>query len=443
VIWKEAELSGWGRTSTARVSLARPERISAVVDLVRQPLAGGLLAFGQGRSYGDVALNDGGHQLLTERLNRLLDFDEASGELVVEPGVTFADINRVFLPRGWLVPVSPGTAFATIGGAVANDVHGKNHEVAGSFGEYVLWLDLLLPSGEIVRASPLERAELFAATIGGIGLTGVILAVALRMNRVPSNAVEVTQRRMPDLEALLAAFAESNAPYSVGWIDAVAGGKWLGRGIIETAVPAETGIAVGPRRRASVPFDFPDLALNPFTIRAANTLYWRRVPQSGRQHIVAYDRFFYPLDALLQWNRLYGRLGFRQFQCVVPFADGAVALRRMIEMVGRSRNASFLAVLKRLGGEGRGCLSFPMPGYTLAVDFPRRPGTDALMASLEHITRDHGGRVYLAKDSTLSATGFATMYPKLNRYRAVLVEVDPFSRMASDMSRRLKIRAAG
>lgn len=442
MIWKEATLTGWGRTSTARVALARPERVSSVVELLKQPLKGGLLAFGRGRSYGDVALNDGGYQLQTTRLDRLLAFDESSGVVVVEPGLTFADLNRVFLPRGWLVPVSPGTAFASIGGAVANDVHGKNHEVAGSFGDHVLWIDLLLANGEVVRTSPVERAQLFEATIGGIGLTGIVLAVAFRMSRVRSNAVEVTERRMPDLDAFLAAFAGIAAPYSVGWIDVLARGRSLGRGIIETAIPAEMGVAYRPRPTVSVPFDFPGLVLNPLTVRTFNALHWRLVPANGRRTVMSYDRFFYPLDALRQWNRIYGRRGFRQFQCVVPFANGTVALQRIIEAAAQARNASFLAVLKCLGREGRGYLSFPMPGYTLALDFPQRDGTDALMTQLEYITRDHGGRIYLAKDSALSAAGFAAMYPKVDRFCAVLAEVDPDGRMASDISRRLRIRAA-
>jgi decaprenylphospho-beta-D-ribofuranose 2-oxidase len=359
--------------------------------------------------------------------------------------VTFLDLREVFLPCGWLTPVSPGTAYTTNGGAVANDVHGKAHEVAGGFGDHVRWLELLLPSGEIVRASPTERPDLFAATIGGIGLTGIVLAVCLRLMRVPSNAVTLTERRMRDLDAFLHAFAETRAEaaYSVGWIDGLARGGALGRGILETAAPAETPVDDGvPRRRGpTVPVDLPGFALNGLTVAAFNGLYWRRVPPgSGRERRVAYGRFLYPLDALRAWNRIYGRRGFRQFQCVVPHADGERALRRMLEEIGRSGGASFLAVLKALGRPGRGHLSFPMEGYTLALDFPIRAGTDELFARLERATLDHGGRIYLAKDSRLSPAGFAVMYPRLDEFRAVLDRVDPAGRMRSDMARRLGIR---
>jgi decaprenylphospho-beta-D-ribofuranose 2-oxidase len=247
--WKQLELTGWGRSSRAACRAARPERPRNVVAAVAQAEERGILAFGAGRSYGDTGLNAGGSAVLTERLNRILAFDETTGEIVVEPGVSFRDLLEVFLPRGFLVPVSPGTAYATIGGAVANDVHGKNHEVVGSFGHHVRWLELLLPSGAIARASPVESPELFAATIGGIGLTGILLAVCFRMTRVPSNAVALRERRVPDLEAFLDALTSERekAHYSVGWIDALASGGSLGRGILETAEPASEDLPEGSR----------------------------------------------------------------------------------------------------------------------------------------------------------------------------------------------------
>jgi decaprenylphospho-beta-D-ribofuranose 2-oxidase len=361
---------------------------------------------------------------------------------VVEPGVTFRDLLEVFLPRGLVAPASPGTAFATIGGAVANDVHGKNHEAAGSFGNHIRWLEILLPSGEVVRASPEQRPDLLRLAVGGVGLGGIILAVCLRLMRVPSNALALTERRLGDLEAMMAALAEprAKAAYSVAWLDALAGGRSLGRGILEIAEPALQPLVAPPRRDRRVPFEAPGFALNSWSVRAFNALYWRRVPKAGRERRVDYGRFLYPLDALLDWNRLYGRRGFRQFQCVLPFAEAAAGLRKLLEAVGRARNASFLAVLKSLGAEGRGYLSFPMPGYTLALDIPERPGSAALFAALERIARDHGGRLYLAKDASLSAEGFAEMYPTLPRVQAMLALLDPERRIDSDMARRLKIR---
>ncbi len=440
--WKQMELAGWGGSSRAVCRAARPERWRDAVAAVAAAGEHGLLAFGAGRSYGDTGLNSGGGALLTERLNRILAFDESTGEIVVEPGVSFADLLALLLPRGFLVPVSPGTAYATIGGAVANDVHGKNHERVGSFGQHVSWLDLLLPSGEVVRASPEDRSELFAATLGGIGLTGIILAVCFRMTRVPSNAVTLRERRVRDLEAFLEALESEGekAYYSVGWIDALAGGGSLGRGILETAGPSHEGIVERRAKTRAVPFDCPRFLLNRWSVKAFNALYYRRFLRRERQRRVAYGQFLYPLDALLDWNRLYGARGFHQFQCVVPFEAGAPALRDLLDTVRAGRNASPLAVLKTLGKAGLGHLSFPMPGYTLAVDLPRKPGVEEQLAKLEAITLDHGGRIYLAKDSFLSAEGFARMYPKLDQFRAVLAEVDPDGRMASDMARRLGIR---
>ena len=407
----------------------------------------GLIAFGAGRSYGDAALNDRGRVILTRRLDRLLDFDPATGLLTAEPGVTFADILHTFLPRGWVAPATPGTAFATLGGAIANDIHGKNHDRAGSFGDHLEWVDLLLPSGEIARASPRERPQLFAATIGGLGLTGVIVALAVRLMRTPSPLVRLTERRVADLDAFLSALQEARATstYSVGWIDGLARGRELGRGVIELAEPAEGAPATLPpwRRPRPVPIDLPGFTLNPVTVGLFNHAYRRRVPVGGRDHLVPYDRFLYPLDSLDRWNRIYGRRGFYQFQCVIPDARGPAGLRRLLEEISTARSASFLAVLKTLGGEGRGLLSFPLRGYTLALDFPRRGGVEDLMGRLERITLDHGGRIYLAKDAVLSAAGFRAMYPRLGEFQAVLNAVDPDGRLNSDMARRLRIREAG
>lgn len=437
-------LAGWGRTAPATLDAARPERVAEA----RRALAAvgneGLIAHGGGRSYGDAALNEGGRALLTRRLDRILAFDPATGDLVAEPGVTFADLMSVFLPRGFLVPVTPGTAFATLGGAVANDVHGKNHDRTGGFGDHVQWLDLLLPSGEVARIAPDQQPELFAATIGGIGLTGIVLAIALRLQRVPSPQVTVSERRVADLDGFLDSFARhrASATYSVGWIDALARGKRLGRGIVELAEPAAESAAAPPRpsRTRRVPRDLPGFVLNPASIALFNEAYYRRVPSAGRERLVSYEKFLYPLDALHDWNRIYGRRGFYQFQCVLPDAEAARGLRALLETVSAARGASFLAVLKTLGGEGRGHLSFPLRGYTLALDFPRGPGVDELMLRLERLTLDHGGRIYLAKDACLSAAGFAAMYPKLGAFRAVLREVDPEGRMTSGMARRLAIR---
>jgi decaprenylphospho-beta-D-ribofuranose 2-oxidase len=264
VHWQQVELSGWGRTARARVLACEPRDAAEAAAALAETDGATVLPYGGGRSYGDVALNQGGRALLTSGLKRILEFDAATGAVVCEAGVTFRDLLEQYLPRGYLFPVSPGTAFATIGGAVANDVHGKNHESAGSFGEHVLWLDLALPSGEIRRVSPRSDPELFAATIGGIGLTGLILRVCFRLQKVASASVEVAERRIADLDAFMAAFAACRATstYSVGWIDAMAHGRHLGRGILETAeIAAADAAPCRTLRQRDVPFDFPPACL--------------------------------------------------------------------------------------------------------------------------------------------------------------------------------------
>ena len=441
--WAQINLTGWGRTSGGAMTACRPERVSELRERVREgPADGGRIAYGAGRAYGDAALNSQGRVILTRRLNRMLAFDGESGLLEAEPGVTFNDLLAVFLPRGWLVPATPGTAFATLGGAVANDIHGKNHDRVGSFGDHLTWIDLMLPSGEIVRTTDSERPELFRATIAGLGLTGVIVGIGLRLMRVPSSAVRVRERRCRDLDAFLAALAEARqrATYSVGWIDGLAKGRELGRGLLEEAEPATETVTDTPQRARRVPMDAPGSLLNPITIGLFNAAYYRRVPVGGRERIVPYRRFLYPLDAISDWNRIYGRGGFFQFQCVLPDASAPRAIRLLLEEIAGSGRASFLAVLKTLGAEGRGYLSFPMRGYTLALDFPRRGGVEDVLRRLERLTLDHGGRIYLAKDAVLSPEGFRAMYPKLPEFQAVLDAIDPEQRLNSDMARRLKIR---
>jgi decaprenylphospho-beta-D-ribofuranose 2-oxidase len=443
VSWAQINLTGWGRTSGGAMTACRPERVSELRERVREgPADGGRIAYGAGRAYGDAALNSQGRVILTRRLNRMLAFDGESGLLEAEPGVTFNDLLAVFLPRGWLVPATPGTAFATLGGAVANDIHGKNHDRVGSFGDHLTWIDLMLPSGEIVRTTDSERPELFRATIAGLGLTGVIVGIGLRLMRVPSSAVRVRERRCRDLDAFLAALAEARqrATYSVGWIDGLAKGRELGRGLLEEAEPATEAVADTPQRARRVPMDAPGSVLNPITIGLFNAAYYRRVPVGGRERIVPYRRFLYPLDAISDWNRIYGRGGFFQFQCVLPDASAPRGIRLLLEEIAGSGRASFLAVLKTLGAEGRGYLSFPMRGYTLALDFPRRGGVEDVLRRLERLTLDHGGRIYLAKDAVLSPEGFRAMYPKLPEFQAVLDAIDPEHRLNSDMARRLKIR---
>ena len=443
VRWKSVELAGWGRVRRAQSMVARAERISDLATAVAQDHEGGISIYGSGRSYGDSALNANGHSCVTARLNRILGFDEKSGIVAVEPGVTFRQLMDVFLPKGWLVPVTPGTSFATIAGAVAHDVHGKNHERDGSFGEHVTEIDLMTPDGAIRTLGPRGRPAWFRATCGGCGLTGVMTRIAFRMRRVPSGYVHVTKRRLDNLESFLEAFeGAKDASYSVGWIDALAGGSDLGRGILETADPAEDARPVSPpKHETAVPFELPLSLVNPMSVKAFNALYFHNASKEGSTALRPYRSFLYPLDAIGNWNRIYGKRGFHQFQCVVPYTDGAEALRRLLQAISSCGAPSFLTVLKRLGPGRAGYLSFPMEGYTLAVDFPNSPATESLYRALVHLTLDYGGRVYLAKDALLWPEAFAQMYPELDEFRKVVDELDPSARLQSDMARRLQVRA--
>jgi decaprenylphospho-beta-D-ribofuranose 2-oxidase len=439
---KELQMHGWGRTPGATSLAFRPEKLAAAVAAVRARPEGGLVAHGGGRSYGDAALNDRGHVLLTRRLDRILAFDPQRAELVCEPGLTIAEAQAFLLPRGFTLAAVPGTGFATLGGAVANDVHGKNHDRHGSMGDHLRWFDLLTADGGFRRVSPDDDPELFAATVAGIGLTGILMTLCLSVLPFPSNAVRVAEMRATDLDHFLNLLQQyrDRATYSVGWIDVLARGSRFGRGILEIAEPSETPVPEKAARPMRVPVDMPAFVLNRWTIGAMNACYYHRIPALGRERVVPFGQFSHPLDKILDWNRMYGRAGFHQFQCVVPDETAQAGMRRLLEEIAASRAASFLAVLKTMGGEGRGYLSFAMRGFTLALDFPARPGARELLARLEAITLDHGGRIYLAKDSCLSAEGFARMYPALPKFREVIARVDPEGLFQSDLARRLQVR---
>lgn len=437
------ELSGWGRALSARVRAWRPERAPGLQEALGADREDGVIVYAGGRSYGDAPLNDGGDVIMTGRLDRILAANWESGEVVCEPGVTIGDLMRVALAHKYIVPVSPGTGFATVGGGLANDVHGKNQHRYGSFGDHVQWFDLLLPGGEVKRVTPEIDAELFDATVGGIGLTGIVMSLGIKLRRVKSNAVLMREKRARDLDEFLAMQQEARDrhTYVVGWIDAMARGRSLGRGIMESADDSqgETDAPLGRRKR--MPLEMPGFAMNRLSIGLFNSLYYHRLPfGGGRERHVPVTQFLYPLDSIENWNRLYGKRGFYQFQCVLPEAESPAGLRKLMEAISDAGTGSFLAVLKYMGRWGRGHLSFPMPGFTLALDFPAKPGVTELLGRLERITLDHGGRIYLAKDGAMTAESFAQMYPRLDEFRALLGRVDPDRVMDSDMARRLRIR---
>jgi decaprenylphospho-beta-D-ribofuranose 2-oxidase len=442
----ERELSGWNRFPVVRSCVHRPEKVAALAAMVAAHGGRTMLARGAGRTYGDACCNPGGDTILTERLNRMLAFDEETGVLRCEAGVTIAEILDVFAPRGWFPPVTPGTKFVTVGGAVAFDVHGKNHHRDGSFGRFVRELTLLLACGDIVRCAPDERPELFQATIGGMGLTGVVLDLTLALQPLPSPFIAQATFKSRDLAETLALFDEHEpgSQYSVAWLDCLAGGRGLGRGVAmfgNHATAAEVRDARPPKRQRQlrVPFDVPRGLLNPLSMRTFNALYHARQAAS-RRALVGWGSFFYPLDFLRDWNRLYGRRGFVQYQCVFPTESTRLGVTQVLELCSARGRGSFLVVLKRFG-EQQGWLSFPMAGCTLALDIPIRNGLWAFLDELDAVVLRHGGRVYLAKDARLEPASFRAMYPEWPRWAEVKEQVDPGWVFTSGLSQRLELRS--
>ena len=444
-------LCGWGRLNPAACRVYRPEGRAALGGILAADTGGGCIARGLGRSYGDPAVNEDGGVIDMARLDRMIAFDAETGVLECEGGVSLEDILDVFLPRGFFPPVTPGTKFVTVGGAIANDIHGKNHHRDGTFTQHVLDLELLTPRGEVLHCSPEENADIFWATAGGVGLTGIIVSARIRLQPVETAYMKVDYQRAPDLDSVLAAMTESDDQYqySVAWLDALASGKHLGRAVLmrgnhatRAELPAGIAEPLAPARVRSVktiPFDLPGFVLNPLSVKVFNTLFYAK-HRDAQDRIVGYDPYFYPLDGIGHWNRMYGKRGFVQYQALLPM-DGAEGLRQILERLAASRRASFLAVLKCFGEGNPGPLSYPFAGYTLALDLPMRRGLPELLRELDAMLLEHGGRLYLGKDAVTQAETIAAMYPELERFREIQARLDPEGRMASSMARRLGLIA--
>lgn len=426
-------VSSWGRLGSPEHEL---RMLSDPAQVARQ-LQGGLpgLARGLGRSYGDVGLNPGGVLWQTTGLDKFIRFDAGTGKLVCEAGVMLRDIQRMAIPRGWILPVTPGTQVVTVGGAIANDVHGKNHHVVGSFGDHVTSLTLVRTDGSVIECGPGRRPEWFAATVGGAGLTGVITQVELQLRPVAGpwmDAETVPYERLEEF-FMLADASEAGWEYTVSWIDCL---SKRGRGLFMRAnpAPAAKGLVEPQPRQRTMPFVPPVSLVNRLSLRLFNTAYFELNRQNASRSLVHYESFFYPLDNLLEWNRMYGPRGFYQYQCVVPRAVGADAVGAMLREIARDGDGSFLAVLKTFGNRAApGMLSFAQPGVTLALDFPNHGArTERLFERLDDIVRAARGRIYLAKDARMPPDMFRAGYPRLAeflRYR------DPG--ISSGMSRRL------
>ncbi|MBM3934501.1 MAG: FAD-binding oxidoreductase [SAR202 cluster bacterium] len=445
---KPVPLAGWGRYPRSQAVALRPERMGEL----RLPV-GQVIARGQGRSYGDAALNAGRTVVLTERLNRMVSFDAATGVLRAEAGVTLGDILTTFVPRGWFLPVTPGTKYVSLGGAVACDVHGKNHHKEGGFGEYTRELLMMLADGSTVTCSPDRDPELFWATVGGMGLTGVILEVTVRLNPIRSAQIRASNHPVHNLQEALRLMSDpaTDDDYSVCWLDTTRTGRSMGKGVLIVGHHAPQHPApstqhppspLPPHRRDAprIPVLAPVPLLNRPAVRAFN-IWYDAMNKAKGDYLCHYDPFFYPLDFVGGWNLLYGPGGLLQYQIVVPDRDAEAVLRDVLARLQRAGMVSFLTVLKRMGPEGRGYLSFPKEGWTLTLDMPIGKNK-SLFAALDDVDRELvkiGGRVYLAKDSRLKPEAFAAMYPRLDAFRAVKRRVDPEGVFTSDLSRRLAI----
>ena len=441
----KADLQSWGRlrpSEQGESSIPEVQTPYWTKDLAlnqHSDNTGTFLPRGQGRSYGDVCLNYGANNTLlhTDNLNRLISFDRSAGILTAEAGITLDQILQFLVPQRFFLPVSPGTKFVSLGGAIANDIHGKNHHVAGTFGRFVQRLSLLRSSGEVLECSPQVNSDLFNATIGGIGLTGIILNATISL--VPIESAQIDQRviKFQNLKEFfeLSIAKEEKSTYTVAWIDCLATHEKLGRGHFISGEHSTSGtLKAHTAPKIICPIEFPSWALNQVTVRAFNTLYYNRQRQRIDTRQVHYDPFFYPLDSVYGWNKIYGKKGFVQFQCVIPPADKVTGIEAILNAASKSRTPSFLAVLKEFGSiPSPGLLSFPSAGATICLDFGfRGQETIALMHRLESITRECGGRIYQAKDALMSKASFHAMYPKLSQF---LPHVDP--KFSSSFIRRV------
>jgi len=443
-------LTGWGRTAPSVGRVVEPLDAAEIDARLAGADGRGVIARGLGRSYNDAAQNGGGVVLELTRLRRIDHFDPGTGVVEATSSVSIEDLLQLFLPRGWFPPVSPGTRFVTIGGAIAADVHGKNHHREGSFADHVPSIRVATPArGEIDVTPNGDDDDVFWATAGGMGLTGVVVSAEVQLQPVASAWMRVDTERAADLDDVLARMesGDEKYQYSVAWIDCLARGARLGRAVLTRGEHADASelpplarddpFAVPASLELAAPPWAPPGLLNKATVRAFNELWFRKAPKEDRDRVVPYPGFFYPLDGVEGWNRLYGPRGFVQYQAVVPY-DRTDTLRTLLERLSQAGTASFLSVLKRFGPANRGMLSFPSAGWTLALDIPvgghdLRP----LLDQLDRLVVDAGGRVYVAKDSRVDPGLLRAMYPRLPEWREVRDRLDPDGVLQSDLGRRL------
>ncbi|HEV2352682.1 MAG TPA: FAD-binding oxidoreductase [Puia sp.] len=440
---RKEKLAGWGNYP---LSESIPLHPRAEQDVRNELKKTPLIARGLGRSYGDQAVNDSRYVAICTKMNHFLSFDDQEGILECEAGVSLEEIITVFGPKGWLPMICPGTKFVTVGGAIANDIHGKAHHIDGSFVNCVISFTILLADGTTLEASRTDNSDLFWANFGGLGLLGVILRARLRLRKIETTYFKQKSMAIRNLDHMLEALEKNDHDYnySVAWIDALAKGDRLGSGVLTLGNAAKLAdlpeklkaqpLKLHATSKLSIPFFFPSFALNSFTVRVLNRVIAH--VQNSPKEFVHYEKFFFPLDAINNWNRGYGKRGFIQYQFVIPEENGKKNLTEMLQMIAASGCTPFLNVFKRMG-EGQGILSFPFKGYTLAIDFPVTKQLLEFTPRLDAKVLEAGGRLYLGKDALLNESMFKAMYPQYVEWLAIKRRYDPGNVFNSNISRRL------
>jgi FAD/FMN-containing dehydrogenase len=436
-------LSSFNQYPKQACTLHRPEKYAELFYTDKPTIARG-----KGMSYGDAALNQDGHVVITERLNRLTAWDEKQGLLTAEAGITLAEILEFIVPRGWFLPVTPGTSQVTLGGCIATDVHGKNHHRVGSFGQHIVSFELIQANGSLIQCSAQQNPDTFWATVGGMGLTGIIGTACLKLSPISSPYLQARYATTQNLAETLAYLkqAEKDDDYSVAWIDVLAS-KNKGRGIVMTAHHAskeelpqalQNKLCLPTTKHITLPFNCPSWFLNKTVMHVFNAFYYYRNSKKITPFFLSYNDYFYPLDKINYWSRLYGAKGFIQYQCVLPTAQAVVGFAELLACLEKANFSAFLGVLKRFGQASSGHLSFPIEGFTLAIDLPLRdPKLFAVLDEMDVIVTHYGGRIYLAKDTRLSSKQFHCMYPRYREWLKIKKYIDPENKFSSSLARRL------
>jgi decaprenylphospho-beta-D-ribofuranose 2-oxidase len=441
----KTRIANWGNFPFIDTEVVSPVNDQAISQLVKKMFP--IIPRGLGRCYGDSALQK--HILSTLKNNHFLAFDEQNGILHCEAGVSFDEILKIFVPKGWFLPVTPGTKFVTCGGALASDVHGKNHHKERTFSDHVLFFHLILPNGEKVKCSKTENTDLFQLTCGGMGLTGIITDICFRLKKIETAYIRQENIKAANLDEVIRLFEESeNWTYSVAWIDCLSKEKNLGRSIMMRGENASFNelnstqkkhpLKIHQDGKLSVPFYFPSFVLNSFSVKAFNFLYYHKQLSKKIENIVHYDTFYYPLDAIHHWNRIYGRNGFTQYQFVIPRKNGREGLIELIGHIGKKKMGSFLTVLKLFGKQDENYIRFPMEGWTLAMDFKIQPSLWKFLDEMDELVLKYGGRVYLTKDVRMNPEFLLSTYPQAGLFIKKIQEINS-GNIASLQSQRLSI----